>query len=1473
MKAKLLFPLFALLFSLFCFSQDLTMQNGLWTECDFLFTDSGGSSDNYGSNENFTLTLCPQDNTQFVSIDFFEFSTQLNADILSVYDGDSVNSPLIGAYSGLNIPEIVRAYNAEGCLTLTFVSNGSGITAGWQAEVNCFTFPVVVSQASDMVVCDDDYDDLADFDLEFQSALILGGIGPDEFAITYHITQGEAEQQVNPVVSPYTNVMNPQTMYLSITENSTGTMETDSFDLIVTPIPEPNLLTIYEVCDGFSAVADSGLNNPDYQYTWYYNGFNLENETDPFLEVSQQGAYTLQVLSAITGCTALSDFEVLAFSFEDIVSPTPLVVCDDDGDGFATFNLESKTAEILGGNQNPIFFVTYHENFTDADTGTNPIVELYSNVTASMQTMFVRVASEIGDCYTTRTLDLIVETDCLSASSVEVIVCGEYPNIPVDYDLTSQEANIVNGQNPSDFTFAYYNSETNAQSETNPIITPQAYSVSGNSSVVHVRIEDNISGNSIIVQIFVNFNLNPQIDFNGPFTICSGNEIILFPFINNDNGPYDYLWSTGETDQEIIVNTGGSYTVTVTDLITGCISSTSVEVIEGGDAPVLGDVADLFTCIPNTTFDLTTTLPEILNGQDPSQFIISFFDDANSAFSNTNAIFNATAFIALEATETIFVRVQNSVGDCFAISDFIITTDNSCPVTIDCGQPINNTFCYVSMQINEFSYESPDNSLLQVIFNAGQVEINFDALVVLDSDGVTNLNPAETTYGNNGDLTGLSFTSTGNSIRVAVLADDSISCFNQDYTPIDYDVSCVNLDAIPNCNVQLLQPLDEASNVDENSVLTWTTPSGIVTGYKVSLGLTSGGTELLDNEDVGNVLTYDAGELLEFEVTYYVIIVPYNANGDAEGCVEKSFTTRANPNQIVICDDGAVNTAYCYENDDTTEFSFQSSDGLSLTIVFNSGSTEVNFDEVYVVDSDGTVLNPNLTYGNQGDFTGLTYTSSGDSLTVRFDSDFSVGCSTGSACCATEFEFDVFCTSSVGFIQVNAFVDANANSIYENNEFSFSNGYFTYEINGDGMINTVNSSTGSFQVISGDETDVYDIAFNLYDESVACYDITTASFSNISVATGSTVILDFPVVEEQSCEDLAVYLINNWAPPRPGFIHDNYLYLENLGFTNIASGTVEFNLDPQLVLNDIFSLNPAYIITNTATGFTVDFVNLQPGDIESIGISILCPVDVALDDIVSNTATYLTDTNDMVVSNNYSTLSEVVIGSYDPNDKVESHGPRVVYDEFSISDEWLYYTIRFQNLGTAEAVFVRIEDAIDDQLDKTTFQMLRSSHDYVVTRTDNNLEWFFGDINLPAEQDDAEGSIGFVYFRIKPQVGYAVGDIIPNTAAIYFDFNAPVITNRFETEFVAPLSIPSFEDRSFVMFPNPANEMVTIKLNSNSYENTILKVYDMQGKQILEQLHDDINLIQLDVSELQSGLYFVQLSNAIFQQIEKLVIE
>ena len=144
-------------------------------------------------------------------------------------------------------------------------------------------------------------------------------------------------------------------------------------------------------------------------------------------------------------------------------------------------------------------------------------------------------------------------------------------------------------------------------------------------------------------------------------------------------------------------------------------------------------------------------------------------------------------------------------------------------------------------------------------------------------------------------------------------------------------MSCIDPDAVPGCSSILIQPENGADNVNEFSDLSWTPSSGVVNGYKLSVGITSGGTEVLDNEDVGDVLTYDL-ETLDFEVTYYVTITPYNDNGDADNCEEYSFTTRANPNQTVVCEDGAVNTTYCYENNDNSQFSFESSRRIAFNL-------------------------------------------------------------------------------------------------------------------------------------------------------------------------------------------------------------------------------------------------------------------------------------------------------------------------------------------------------------------------------------------------------------------------------------------------------------------------------------------------------------------------------------------------------------
>ena len=1469
MKSKLLIPLFALFFSFLTNAQNLAMQNGSWTECDFILTDSGDVTSNYGNNENFTLTLCPSNDGDYVSIQFLEFSTQLNADILSVYNGPSVDSPLIGSYSGVDGPGFISADNDSGCLTVTFTSDTVGTTTGWTAEVLCNDGPFVINQPTDYEVCDGDFDGFYEFDLTLKDAEILSGLSPNSYGVSYYETQQDADTDTNPLSSPYTNITNPQTIYVNVIEFSSGNREQTSFNLFVNFPPQPNFLDVYEICDGSSVVIDSGLSDPSYFYSWYFNGFYITGEDGPTLVATETGYYSFQVFIADGQCDSFAEFEVILNDFSFISQPAPLTVCDDDDDGFSTFDLQTAIPAITGGNNNPTLIVTFHETQSDADNFLNILDPIFANTTPFTQTLFVRVSSNTGDCYETTTLDLIVDVNCVSASSVTTNVCSDDPNSPVDIDLTANASEMVNGQNTSDFSFEYYTTQADADAQTSPITNPESYTVSGNSSTIFVRIEEIVTGDNTIVNIFINFNLNPIIVFNEPYTLCANDEIVLTPFIDGGSGAgYTYIWSEGSTDPEIIVFQAGIYTVTVTDILTGCSAFAEV-VVTQGEAANINTPQNLTSCGTNGVFDLTSVLPEVLNGLDPNNYDISFYDDLINVLQEINSLANPNLYTATSSPQTVYVRVNNLSDQCFAYVAFDLITED-CPISIDCGEDaVNTTYCYDNNSAVAYTYVSTDGSPLQVYFNAGQVENTWDELTVVDTDGTV----IYSGYGNDGDLTGLTFMSTGEIITIFVNSDGSNACTNQNYIPLDYDVSCVNVDVVPNCTSVLITPANGDIDVNENVELNWTAATGFVVGYKLSVGITSGGTEIIDNLDVGNVLTYDVGTL-DYEITYYVTITAYNTNGDATDCIEESFLTRANPNQTIVCDDGGVNTMYCYGNNDTTEFNFQSDSGEPLTIFFNAGGTEVNYDEVSILDSDGTVLNPNLPYGNDGDFSGLTYTSSGGTITVAFDTDGSISCATGNGCCTVQFDFDVYCSTSVGIIDVNAFVDTNANTIFDTSELNFSNGYFTYEKNNDGNVNTVNSSTGSFQILSTIETDVYEITFNLYEESAGCYDITTSVFSNVSVANGSTETVDFAVVEEQSCEDLALYLINYWTPPRPGFSHDNYLVLENLGFTTITAGTVEFITDPQLIYNGVTSVNPNYTVNATATGFTLDFVNLQPGAVEYIDISLTCPATVELGDIVTNTANYVTDANDLVATNNYSTLSEMVVGSWDPNDKRESHGPRVNYDSFSASDEWLYYTIRFQNLGTFSAEFVRIEDALDNQLDVTTFQMLRSSHDYVVTLTDTDLEWYFEDINLPAEQDDTEGSQGFVYYRIKPNSGYAIGDIIPNTASIYFDFNTPVITNRFDTEFVEDaLSIEDSNFITFEMFPNPAKDKVTIRLNANNFGNATINVIDLQGKLILEQVISEGNNTELDISDLQSGLYFVKLNANNKNVVKKLIIE
>jgi len=362
---------------------------------------------------------------------------------------------------------------------------------------------------------------------------------------------------------------------------------------------------------------------------------------------------------------------------------------------------------------------------------------------------------------------------------------------------------------------------------------------------------------------------------------------------------------------------------------------------------------------------------------------------------------------------------------------------------------------------------------------------------------------------------------------------------------------------------------------------------------------------------------------------------------------------------------------------------------------------------------------------------------------------------------------------------------------------------------------------------------------------------------------------NFPVTITQPYNDVSVNIVpGNSAIP--GFINSNYILYTNEGTELINSGTISYTSSPNFEITNISTpgavINPA--------GFDIVFYNLRPFETRVIEVSTQVPVipNVALGDEFITTVNITCD-NDNNANNNSAQNTQQIVGSYDPNDITESRGREIEINTFNDAD-YLYYTIRFQNTGTAPAYTVRVENLLGSQFDYSTLQMLHASHIYTLDREDNHLSWKFNNILLTAEEDNEPASHGYIYFRVKPLPGYQVGDIIPNSADIYFDFNPAIVTNTFETEFVdAALSIKEVTDNSFKLYPNPAKTLVNITASTNVGIIATVKIYDLTGKTIYTSKANAASLA-IDSSAFASGNYFVEVvSSANAKTVKKLLIE
>lgn len=253
---------------------------------------------------------------------------------------------------------------------------------------------------------------------------------------------------------------------------------------------------------------------------------------------------------------------------------------------------------------------------------------------------------------------------------------------------------------------------------------------------------------------------------------------------------------------------------------------------------------------------------------------------------------------------------------------------------------------------------------------------------------------------------------------------------------------------------------------------------------------------------------------------------------------------------------------------------------------------------------------------------------------------------------------------------------------------------------------------------------------------------------------------------------------------RPGFPVTCNVTYENTGSSTLIAPVVTIHYDDTRLVYESSSV-PLSQVANTLVFNPGD---MQPFDQGSFTATFRLKTTVALGDSVNTTATIAA--NSKVAA---SIARDIVRGSFDPNDKNAT--PQLSPLQVA-NGEYIDYTIRFQNTGTDTAFNVVISDTLNSDLQVNTLTMLASSHTCKTTVQGNIVFFEFLDILLPDSNINEPLSHGFVSFRIKPQTTVVPNTTIPNKAAIYFDYNAPVITNTAGTLIknfiVVPVRLVSF---------------------------------------------------------------------------------
>jgi len=595
------------------------------------------------------------------------------------------------------------------------------------------------------LICDDDNDGFWDFDLDALDAIVLNGQDPNQFNVSYHLSQNDADFNLMPLTSPYQNQVayQEETIFVRIENVDNAACEDTSVNFIIDVFDDPtaNAYT-YELCDDAVDGDDTngfvdfplnpainaeilGLQDPaQFTVTYHLDQTSADNNTGAITNLYTNDTQIIVRVenndNPLCYDTAIVDLVVNALPV--ITNTVELIQCDDDTDGFSDFNLTEANDLISANAVNEIF--TYHLSPTEATSGANAITNTlaYTNTDPSSNPdiLYVRVENADG-CFRVAQLELFVSATQIP-NTVEILyeacdngdVDNDLTNGIATFDFSTAEAQIraqsglPAGQN---LVFTYYETEADALAETNaiPDIANHRNDASPFEQEIYVRVDGDIDNDCVGLGIHVRLrtinptpNLDPQ-----PIVLCDdvtvGDLVETFDltqreaYIFNSDPDVVATYHLTETDANAGIgnipdptayqNTDPSETiyVRVTNTNTTCYAIVELN-IQVNPLPDVTTVSDFIVCENNTDFvfdfDLDSKIPEILNGQDPNIFQVTFHESQLEADDLLNP--QTSPYTNTSNPQQIYVAITNTNTGCSISSpSFMIEVNEGADATDD----------------------------------------------------------------------------------------------------------------------------------------------------------------------------------------------------------------------------------------------------------------------------------------------------------------------------------------------------------------------------------------------------------------------------------------------------------------------------------------------------------------------------------------------------------------------------------------------------------------------------------------------------------------------------------------------------------------------------------------------------------------------------------------------------------------------